>query len=208
MSDIYGEMLDRLFVKYRHSPTIISILEILATPIQDTHDALDYFLAHLSIDDAEGPLIDAIGGWIGVDRPAAQEEDIFCLCCDEDVADDPDNHHGLATDALTEGGYLTGDDGCLSKSSPGSYASDPVYREYIKAKASTFRQKATRDVLYTYLSRFGIRAKFTEGQRTVEIEPSSYDDLDYAVRYYIINHGYRPAGITYSIKPKTEPEEI
>lgn len=206
MSDVYADILDRLFAKYRHSPNILKVLEILATPIQDTNDAIDYILDHLSIDDAEGPLLDAMGSWIGVARPRAQEEDVFWLCRDEDVADDPDNHHGLATDALTEGGYLTGDDGCPSKSDPGAYVSDAEYRLYIRAKAATFRKKATREILHNYFLQFGVRSRITEGTRTVEIEPSSYNDVDYSIRYHLTNRGYRPAGIAFSIKPQTVPD--
>jgi hypothetical protein len=206
MSDVYADILERLFAKYRHSPNILKVFEILSDPLQDTSDAIDYILDHLSVDEAEGPLLDAIASWIGVDRPAAQEEDIFWLCRDEEVADDPDNHHGLATDALTEGGYLTGDDGCPSKSDPGSYVSDEDFRLFIRAKASTFRKKATREIMYNYILQFAVRSKLIEGTRTVEIEPSSYDDLNYQIRYHLTNLGYKPAGITISIKQQTESD--
>ena len=203
MSDVYDDILDRLFAKYRHSPNILKVFEILSSPMQDTSDAIDYILDHLDIDEAEGPLLDAMAGWIGVKRPALQEEDIFWFCRDEDVADDPDNHHGFATDALTEGGYFTGDDGCPSKAYPGDYIDDDEFRTYIRAKATTFRKKATRDIMYNYILQFGVRSKFIEGTRTIEIEPSSYDDVNYAVRYHLINLGYSPAGITVSIKQQT-----
>lgn len=206
MSDVYSDILDQLFAKYRNSPNILKVFEILSNPLQDTNDAIDYILNHLSIDDAEGPILDAMGSWIGVQRPPLQEDDIFWLCRDEDVADDPNNDHGLATDALTEGGYFTGDDGCLSKANPGSYVDDEEYRLYIRAKAATFRKKATRDIMYNYILQFGVRSKLNEGTRTVEIEPSSYDYLNYAIRYHLINLGYRPAGIDISIKLQTESD--
>ena len=208
MSDVYSDILDLLFAKYRHSPNILKVLEILSTPIQDTNDAIDYFLNHLNIDDAEGPLLNSMASWIGVIKPPAQEEDILWLCRDEEVADDPDNRFGLATDALTEGGYLTGDDGCLSKSDPGSYISDEDFRLYIRAKAAAFREKATREILYNYILQFGFRCKLIESMRAVEIEPSNYDDLDYFMRYFILNRGFRPAGISISIKPQTQSEEV
>jgi len=206
MSDVYTDILTRLFAKYRHSPTILGVLEILSDPIQDTNDAIDWILAHLSIDDSDGEILDFIGGWIGVDRPPAQEEDILWLCRDEEVADDPGNNYGLATDALTEGGYLTGDDGCPSKSDPGTYVSDEDYRLYIRAKATAFRTKATRDIMYDYIFQFGIRPKFVHGTRALEIEPHSYDDFDYALRNHILNRGFRPAGVDITIKLQTESD--
>jgi hypothetical protein len=206
MSDVYADILERLFAKYRHSPNILKVFEILSSPMQDTGDAIDYILEHLSIDDAEGPILDAMASWIGVTRPPEQEEDIFWLCRDEDVADDPDNHHGLATDALTEGGYLTGDAGCPSKTDPGSYLSDEEFRPYIRKKAATFRKKATREIMYDYILLFGVRSKLIEGTRSVEIEPSSYDDINYLIRYHLTNLGYRPAGVDVTIKQQTESD--
>ena len=206
MSDVQDDILELLFARYRHSPIILEVIEILSAPIQDTNNALDYILEHLSIDDAEGPMLDAIASWIGAPRQVAQEDDLLWLCRDEEVADDPDNHYGLATDALTEGGYMTGDDGCSSKSDPGTYLSDEDFRLYVHAKAETFRRKATRAIMYNYILQFGSRCKLNEGTRSVEIEPYSYDDLNYAVRYHLTNRGYRPAGITVTIKPQTEPD--
>ena len=203
MSNIHQEMLDVLFAKYRHSPNILGVLEILASPLQDSNDAIDYILDHLSIDTAEGEILDFLGELIGVTRSPAQEEDVFCLCRDEEIADDPENHHGLATDGLAEGGFLTGDDGLVSKSVPGTYVSDAVFRAYIRAKAATFRKIATRETIYDYILQFGIRAKIIEGERDVQIEPSHYADLDYAIRSHLTNRGFRPAGIQVRIKQQT-----
>jgi len=208
MSNVYQNMFGNILAKYRHSPIILKLLEILSDPLQDTNDAVDWILANLSIDDAEGPMLDGMASWIGVIRPPAQEIDIFRLCRDEEAADDIDNHHGLATDDLTEGGYLSADDGCLSKAYPGTYISDADFRLYIRAKASTFREKATPEIMYSYLLQFEVRSKLNEGVRTCEIEPSNYGDLSLLVRDHIENRGFRPAGIHVSIKTQTisDPE--
>ena len=199
-------MLDNLFAKYRNSPNILGVLEILAAPIQDTSDAVDAFLAQIGIDDSEGPMLDALASWIGVRRLQAQETRLFWLCRDEDVGDDPGNEHGFATDDLTEGGYLSGDDGCPSKSDPGLYISYTEFREYIRAKAATFRRKATPDVIFEYLLMFGVRARLEEGERLLEIVPWSYGDLSLSVKSYIENSGFRPLGVTVEIAPQEHPD--
>jgi hypothetical protein len=206
MSNVYSDILEYLFAKYKNSPNILGVFEILSSPLQDSNDAIDWILNNLSIDEAEGELLDFLGGWIGVVRPPAQEEDIFWLCRDEEVADDIDNHHGLSTDATTEGGYLTGDDGCLSKAYPGTYVSDEIFRQYIRAKASTFRKIATREIMFNYILQFGIRSKLIESNRSVTIEPFSYDDMNYFLRNYITEKGFRPAGIEIAIEPQENPD--
>lgn len=205
MVDVYQNILDRLFAKYRDSPNILGVLEILADPIQDTDDALDWLLEHLSIDGAEGELLDLIASWIGVTRPPIQEVDVFRLFRDEEIADDIDNHHGLAPDALSSGGYLSADDGCLSESASGSYVDDATFRKYIRAKAATFRKKATPEVMSTYILSFGIRSQFHESDLECEIEPYSYDDMSLFLENYIETRGFRPAGIKIRIKMQTAP---
>jgi hypothetical protein len=206
MSNVYNDIVELIFAKYRNSPIILKVLEIISVPIQDSSDAIDYFLDHLSIDDAEGPILDALASWIGVDRPLAQEQNIFWLRRREDVLGDPLNQHGLTRRGNSDGGYLTTRQGCSSKQYPGTYASDAEFRLYIRAKASTFRTKAVRDAVYTYVLQFGVRCKIAEDTRAFEIEPSSYDDLNYAIRYHILNRGYRPSKIDVSLKRQTESD--
>lgn len=208
MTDVWDIKQERLFAKYRDSPNILGIMEILSDPAQDTRDVLDWLLSGLSIDTAEGELLDFLGELIGVDRPPAQEEDILWLCGDWETADDPDNHYGLAPDTLDEGGYLTGDDGLPSKSAPGTYMSDADFRDLIRSKGTSYRQKATRETVYEYLVDLGTRCKILETDKFVEFEPSSYADLNYWLRNYIENRGFRPAGIQIQIKPQTEPEAL
>jgi hypothetical protein len=204
MVDVYANILDRLFAKYRYSQNILGVLEILSDPIQDTDDAIDWLLAHLSIDEAEGELLDFMASWIGVSRPPAQEENIFLLFRDEEVADDPENNHGLAPDSLSSGGYLSADDGCLSKSDPGSYVDDETFRTFIRAKAATFRKKATPEVMFEYILSFGIRTVLHEDEAlTCEIEPSNYEDMTLFIQNYIETRGFRPAGIKVRVKTQT-----
>lgn len=204
MTDIYQTKFGRLFAKYRHSPNILGLLEILADPEQDTRDVEDWFLANLSIDDGEGVFLDFFGELIGVLRPPLQEPDVFSLCGEWELADDPDNHYGLATDSLTEGGYLTGDDGVERKTAPGG-TDDPTYRGFLRSKAATFRQVATREVLFGYLIFFGCRWKIEEGTLTAEFEPYDYKLINYYVRNYIEERGFRPAGIRVVVKRQTTP---
>lgn len=206
MSDIYQNFVDKIFAKYRHSPNILKIFEILSDPLQDTSDAIDWILDHLSLDTGEGATLDVLGSWIGVQRPPAQEQDLFRLFRDEEIADDIDNHHGLASDSLTEGGYLSSDDGCLSKSHPGSYMADDEFVEYIRAKAATFREIATPEIMYTYILQFGVRTKLLEYARECQIEPSHYENMNLFLKDHIENKGFRPAGVHVLIKPQTAPD--
>lgn len=206
MTDVWELKQERLFAKYRNSPNILGLMEILSSPSQDTQDVLDWLLGELSLSAASGKVLDFLGELVGVDRPPAQEEDILWLCLDWETADDPDNHYGLAPDSLDEGGYLTGDDGILSQSSPGSYMPDDDYRLLIASKGATYRQKATREVVFTYLLELGVRCKIIETDKVVEFEPSSYDNLNYWLRDYIETRGFRPAGIQVSVAEQTTPE--
>jgi len=202
MSDIHGDLVAKLFAKYRHSPNILGVLEILATAIQDTCDAADYLVDHLSIDAGEGDVLKALGGWIGVDPPPLQETDLFMLVADEDLADDPENHHGLAPEDLSSGGFLVREDGLPSLDDLDSYFSDETFREFIRAKAATFGKIATRENLYLYLLQFGLRCKIEEGVRVQEIEPSSYEDLSQFLRYQILEKGFRTGGVSLTVKPQ------
>ena len=204
MSDILTSMTGNLFAKYRHSPYILGLFEVIAGALQDTSDVLDFFEGQLSIDTGEGVILENLGGWIGVNRPPAQEEDGLVLIRDGDILGDPENHHGLAPDDLSTGGYLYRDDGLPSKADPNSFVDNPTYRLYIRAKAAAFRRRATRDTLYNYALQFGVRPKIIEGVRSIQIQPSDYDDLTMYLRYHLIHRGFRPAGIEVSIYKQSE----
>ena len=198
----------RLFSKYRYSPNILGLVEILSDPLQSTNDALDYILSHRSIDDADGELLDFLGEMIGVQRPPSQEpdENLLWFCTPEDYPDDLDGSQSLAPVDLSTGGYMTGHNGIVSKDDPESYVSDVEYRALIRSKATTFRKTATREVIYEYLLQFGVRCKIIESERVAEFEPHSYDILNYWVRNYIETRGLRPSGIQVSVSHQTEPD--
>ena len=197
-----------LFAKYRHSPNVNGTVELLAAPIQDSRDVLDWILDQNNLDDAEGEILNFRGELIGVTRPLAQEpdENLLWLCNDEDAADDIDGSMSLAPDDLSTGGYLTGDDGIPSVSDPGAYMADTEYRALIRSKAATYRQKATRSAIYDYLLTFGVRCKINETDREVGFEPHSYDALNYWARDYIVSRGFRPAGIRVYITEQLESD--
>lgn len=198
----------RNFSKYRHSPNILGLIDLLSSPLQDTADVLSYILSHQSIDDADGELLDFRGELIGVVRPPAQvpTSNLLYLCLPEDVATDLDGLRSLAPVDLSTGGIMSGPDGVLSVSDPGSYMSDSDYRVLIKAKAATFRLKATRENVYTSLLAFGVRCKIIESTREMEIEPHAYDILNYWVRNYMTTKGFKPAGIRVKMKTQTSPD--
>lgn len=198
----------RNFSKYRESPNVLGTIELMSDPLQSTEDVLDYILSHRSIDDAEGELLDFLGEMIGVKRPPAQESDdnLLWFCLPEDYADDLDGSMSLAPVDLSTGGYMTGHDGILSVTDPGSYVDDVEYRALIRTKAASFRKKADRETVYSYLLEFGVRCKIIESHRFVEFEPHSYDKLNYWVRNYIEERGFRPAGIQVKIKHQTSPD--
>ena len=207
MSSVYTGMIQYLFARYQHSPNVLSLLELLSTPLQDTRDVLEWLEDQLDLDSAEGVILDAYGELLGVPRPPLQEADILWLCEDSEYGDDPDNHFGLAPDSLDEGGYLTLDNGLLSRRYPGEYVSDEDYRQWIRIKISTFREKATLQTLYAYLQVFGIRVKFEENDPLIlDLEFEAYDPVDYYTRDYIINKGFRPAGVQIRIKEQTESD--
>ena len=191
---VHDEILGLDFSKYRHSPNILGVFEIIATPLQDTEDAADYILSHLSIDDAEGELLDFLGEVIGVKRPLAQEDDrnLLWLCHDDEVGDDPDGTMSLAPDDESNGGYMTGDDGIASKTNPDTYMSDTDFRELIRTKAATFRKRPTRSNIFNLLLEFGIRAKISSTVSPIVFDPADYDLINYWVRNYVLTKGFRP----------------
>lgn len=203
---IYSDMYSRLFAKYKHSPNIYGLLEILASAQQDTDDVLEWVLSQLSIDGGEGEILNAIGEIIGVNRFALQEERLWKLVRPEELADDPYHLNGLSSDGVSDGGYLSGPAGCVSKEDPDGYVTDAEHRELIRSKAATYRKKATKANMYSSLLALGHRCRIHESDKLVEIEPSSYGEFMYHLRNYITQKGFRPAGIQVKIKIQTEPD--
>ena len=205
---LHQRFLDRLFPVFRKSPNELYQAETFTGPMDETYEAMAYYLAHTDLDDREGVLLDWTGWLIGVRRPPAQEpdENLFWLCPLDAVDIEPETR-GFSTLDQTEGGYMTGLAGIVSVSDPGSFMGDDDYRELIKTKAATFRKSATRDVLYEYLEKFGIRVLFEFGTAEITYNPQSFDDTPYWKRDYVVNKGFSPAGIKIIFPDQTEPEE-
>jgi hypothetical protein len=187
----------RLFHQWRSSPNIIALIEMFADPLQDTDNVVNYILGKLSIDLADGELLEFIGSWIGVQRPPAHEPRIFTLCREGEVGD-PDNDHGFEDDsdpAVTTGGWLTTEKGLAAKD--GSNMSDADFRYLIKQKASSYRTKATLRNLFNYLITFGARSKiYDDTAHQIEFDLVTHADLDEWQKWYVVSKGFKPGGIS------------
>ncbi|MCP4712593.1 MAG: DUF2612 domain-containing protein [Planctomycetes bacterium] len=194
----------RLFSRFRNSPNIIGLIEILSDPLQDTVDACDFILANKSIDDSEGEQLDFIGELIGVYRPLQQEDpsNIFTMCSLGE-ADDLDGSTGFFddTDTVEIGGYMTSYVGIPDQSDPTAEMEDAPFRILIKQKASSYRKKPTRLNLFNYLIAFGSRCKIDDDTaHTIVFDPVSYYDLNDLYKWYVENKGFKPAGISVDIE--------
>jgi hypothetical protein len=184
-----------LFYILKDSPYINELLEILAVPLQDSVDVMEFIRTHDSIDEAEGEQLDMRGESIGVTRPRLQEYRIFTLFGAGDTSD-LDNDHGFYDPLDGTGGYLQTEKGLPDQSDPDTYMNDSDYREIIRQKASSLRSKMTRLNMFNYLLAFGARC-LIDDDTTYEavIDPIEHDDYSEWQRYYIVNHGFKPAGI-------------
>ena len=200
MTDVYQNLFDRLFYFFRNDPHTVKLLTVLADPIQDTRDAIDFILSADSIDDAEGEQLDIIAGWLGITRPPAQElpENLFTLCRLGE-ADDLDGSTGFFddTDTVELGGYLTTTKGLLSQTAPGTNMSDAGLRRLIRQKAEVFYGKMTVENLFEYLIVFGSKCLIDDDTKyIVEMDPFNYYDLDEWFKYYVETRGFKPAVFT------------
>jgi hypothetical protein len=194
--DIETLFKDRTFAQFRDSPHIQDLIETLSDPMQDSSDVADFILGSLNIDDAEGEQLDYLGERIGVSRPPAQETRIFRMVRLGEVGD-PDE--GFSDDE-NPGGYMTTLEGLESISAPGTDMSDEDYRFLIRQKAASYRKKATREILFSYLLAFGARCKIDDDtDLKIDIDQDRYDDLDNWARNYIETRGFKPAGIAIKI---------
>ena len=182
----------RLFSQFRNSVNIQALIEILADPLQDTFDVLDFLLDNSSIDDAEGEQLELLGELIGVIRPKAQETRLFTLCRKSEV-----QHPDLGfSDDENPGGYLTTLAGLYSATNPGTTISNAEYRKLIRQKAESYRSKMTREILFGYLIASGARCKIDDDTTFyVEIDMLRYSDLNNWTREYIKTRGFKPGGI-------------
>lgn len=202
MDPVEATFKERLGSQWRTSPHIQAIVEILSDPMQDSLSVMEYILAHLSIDTAEGELLDFLGELVGVVRPPLQETRIFTLGSLGD-ADDPDNDHGFLddTDTVETGGFLGSVKGLADQDDPDAKITDANFRYLIRQKAASYRKKMMRETLFLYLIAFGGRCKIDDDTTlTVVIDPVTYHDFDHWTQYYIPTRGYNPGGIKVRIR--------
>jgi hypothetical protein len=192
-------------------PGVVSMIEVLADPLQDQIDVCDFILAGDTLDNSAGEQLDFYGELIGVQRPMLQEdpENIFTLRR-LGYTGDPDNSTGFYNETGGDGtgGYLTSLEGINSKTSPGSTIADADYRRLIRGKAKTLRKKMTVENLFTFLLRFGARCKIDDDTaHTVIIDPADLDDLNGWERWYASTKGFKPGGISVDFQTRLRHKE-
>jgi hypothetical protein len=199
--DIETLIADNLFAKYRHSPNILKVLEIIAVPFQDTIDAVEYLQTQNDVTVAEGVHLDAIGELIGVERPLEQEPNDFRFIDIGDLPGDPTHHGFCDIDGDPTGGYLVSSyNGLASVTNPGELMSDADYLELILFKISNFRQRATEARIYLSLVLYGVTCDVeTITNGVIDITPQTPGEMTYYQRWYLLNKGFRPAGIKINV---------
>lgn len=205
----YSDLYDRLFYFFKDDPHTVSLLTVLADPIQDTQDVMAFIMGADSIDDAEGEQLEQIASWIGVVRPPAQETRIFTLR-KLGFTGDLENHTGFedTSDTIELGGYMVSLDGLESQTNPGSMMPDADFRKLIKQKAAVFRSKMTDTNLFNYLIAFGSRCKIDDDtQYVVEMDPYTYYDLNTWFKKYVTEKGFKPAGFTMQFRDNMRHED-
>lgn len=206
---VYSDLYERLFHFFRNDPHTLKLLTVLSDPIQDTSDAMSFLLASDAIDTAEGEQLDIIAGWIGINRPPAQETNIFTLRR-LGYTGDLENNTGFedTTDTVELGGYMTTLTGLQSQSDSTAKMPDTDFRRFIRQKASVFYSKMTVENLFLYLIAFGSKCLIDDDtQFIVEIDPFSYYDLDAWFKNYVVTNGFKPAGFTVQFRDNMRHED-
>ena len=201
--EVLATLLDKLFKQFKNSPNIVALITIIADPLQDTVDVLDFINSTEGIDDSGGEGLDFIGGLIGVTRPLEQEplNHLFTLF-EAGYSGDESNLMGFGDeDDPIVGGYLAGEEGLELVDGDGQLMGDIGYRRLLHQKASAFRTVATRLNLFNYLLTFGSRCLIDDDD-TMDIvfDPINYYDLSQWEKWYAINKGFKPAGISTSFR--------
>jgi len=203
--DIYDNFIGRVFHFLRQDPTLISLVTVLADPMQDTFDVCEFILDHSSIDTAEGEQLELLGELIGVPRPPAQEEhrNLFALCRLGEFEEDDgrsgffDDSDAAAGQSIDLGGYFQTQTGLESQTNPGAEMSDADYRYLIRQKAEIYRSKMTKQKLFEYLITFGSKCLIDDATKfVVEIQPFTYYEINQWAKNYIETKGFKPAGIS------------
>jgi hypothetical protein len=195
--NVYDRLTKRLLHVFRDSPEILKLLTTISDPLQDTVDAIDFLLGALGIDDREGQQLDYLGSRLGVGRPDEQEppEHLFTLI---DVGDVGTDWNNLSDENYpSEGGYLADENGLGLVDNPSQKMDDAGYRRLLKQKAASFRRVATRENLFLYLIDFGSRCLINDDEiMDIEFDPVDYYSLSEFEKWYVLNKGFKPAGIS------------
>lgn len=200
---VYDNMVNSLFYILKESPEILKWVTVLADPIQDTLDCCEYIIGQDSIDNSDGQELDYIGTILKTPRPAKliPQNELFTLYDEKDTGDF-DYKTGFADDDdPVVGGYLSSDTGLMDGTEARMIDAD--YRILLKQKSKLLRRKMTHENLYNYLLEFDARCVLNDGGTlTVEIEPINDADLTDWERWYILNKGFKPAGVKVEIQDR------
>lgn len=204
MTVVLTDLQARLLKWAKNSTNINALLTILADPIQDTRNVLEYLLGELADDDcvfviatAEGEQLDFMGELIGVRRPLKQElpENRF-FWHDVGSTADPDKSTWWYDSADDTGGYWTGFDGISSFTELGAEMSNEEYRKMILQRAQSFRSLPTLTNLFNYMLAFGARVTIDDDTLFhIIYDPDEFDDMDDFFKNYAVTKGFKPAGI-------------
>ena len=206
--DVEARFKEKLYSQFKNSTNINELFEVRSTTLQDTVDAIEFILGQLSIDDRQGDLLDKLGTRLGVARPFAQEPDesLFTLY---DVGDVGIESQGFSDeDYQSEGGYLADEKGLQLQSDPLQKMSDSDYRSLLKQKAASWRRRATRQNLFDYLIAFGAQCIIQDDEvMDIVFDTVDYDALNDFEKWYVINKGFKPAGISTAFRERMRASE-
>lgn len=201
--DVRERLAEKLFSVFRNADEINWILDTVAVPMQETITAVEAMIDQNGFDEWEGPRLDHAGSKIGVPRPTEQEppENLFKLF-DEGEAGDAENRQGFSDeDYPSEGGYFSDENGLPLVDAPDTPMDDAGYRRLLKQKASSFRKKATNENLFNYLVAFGSRCIIDDDTKHRAVfDPVDYYALSDWEKWYTLNKGFKPAGISTSFR--------
>jgi hypothetical protein len=203
--NVYEFMQSKLRNCFRDSPNIDSLIHMLSVPIQDRVDVANFILGMTDIDTREGVFLDQVGSKTGVKRPLKQVPDdhLFTLYDEDEIGDEWDEYTCFGEEGEDEiGGYMVDENGL--DTGDGQLMNDPDYRILLNQKAETFRSQMTDENLIKYLLVYGAPSDIEEENTLkVVITPENDGDLSQWERWYILNRGYKPAGIRIQLNNTT-----
>lgn len=196
-TDIFSILQSKIRNIYRGSPNFEALVRAISVPIQDRVNVYEYILSMRTIDEKVGVFLDQVGSKIGVKRPPAQVDErfLFTLYDEDEAGENFDEYTGFSEEDEPElGGYLIDENGL--DTGDGELMSDADYRVLLKQKAALIRSKMTEENLIEYFLVFGCPIAIDDSNNlVVHITPNNDADLSQWERWYIENHGFKPAGI-------------